>query len=271
MPITATLPGVGRLLRPALSPLAGRASALVPEAESLARTWPSWLARTLELRRRDAELAYWVEAAAGRAGLPGPLWDVFGLWQRTRLFELADRLGFAEGLTPGGPIDGPMAAWCRSQRAVEVGPGPHPALAEATWRSATAVDPLADGYRARGLTPPHADRVVWLAATGEAVPLPGARTDLVICENCLDHVESPDAVVGEMRRLLRPGGLAWVLIDMMDEADDLHPHPFNEAGARALFQRHGFGVEWAAVWSGHSHPRAHGQWRALLSAAGEAA
>lgn len=269
MTLSPRIPLVGRLLRPGLNNTQRRVERLraavdrliSDRAPDLARRPPTRGSRT---PLQDAELRYWVDAAAGRAGLPGPLWEVFGRWQRTRLFELADRLGLARGLSPGDPITGAMAQWCAEQRAVEIGPGPHPALAEARWRSAAAIDPLADSYRQEGLIPPHADRVVWVSAPGEAIPLASTSADLVICENCLDHVAVPTAVVGEMRRLLRPGGLAWVLVDVMDAADDLHPHPFSEASAPALFEGGGFEVAWAAVWDGHSHPNARGQWRALL-------
>ncbi len=248
-----------RLVRAGFGPLSGRVGNAVKTVERLATPAPAAGAQD--------ELRYWIDAAAGRAGLPGPLWETFGRWQRTRLFELGDRLGLASGLVPGEAITGPLAAWCARQRVVEIGPGPHPAVCEARWRSAIAVDPLADRYLEHGLVPPHADRVVWIDAPGERIPLASGSADLVICENCLDHVRSPEAVVREMRRLLREGGLVWVLVDMMDEGDELHPHPFDEARVRALFAAGGFEVQWAAVWDGHSHPRAHGQWRALLRAA----
>lgn len=167
------------------------------------------LASPDDTRRLRQELAYWAAVARGAdTEFPGDFRDTFGRWQRTRLYELADRLGLAGDFAPGEPITGRMAEWCAQRTAVEIGSGPYPAVAAARWRRAIAVDPLADGYVSEGLIPPEADRVAFLAAPGEAVPLPDAVADLVIVENCLDHVVSPPRVATEMARLLTPGGVA---------------------------------------------------------------
>ena len=43
--------------------------------------------------------------------------------------------------------------------------------------------------------------------SGEAIPSPGASFDLVSCCDVLEHVDDLDAVLREIARVLRPGGL----------------------------------------------------------------
>lgn len=211
------------------------------------------------------ELMYWHRVGTGtEPTFEGELHEVFGRWQRTRLYELGGRLGLDRPFAPGDTITGPLAEWCAQQRVVEIGGGPHPAVCEAQWKAASAVDPLADGYAAEGLLPSENDRVVHLAAPGEAIPLPTATTDLVIAENCLDHVTDPWKVLGEIHRLLVPGGHLWLLVDLMHHKDHLHPHPFTEDYARHMFKVAGLEIIKADVWEEHSHPQAFGQLRTLL-------
>lgn len=268
---------LARAVRPAVWPIEQRLDEIIEFAErrDALAVWRGGLdghteggdglAHPDDTGRLRKELAYWAAVVRGAdPGFPGDFRDTFGRWQRTRLYELAVRLGLAGDFAPGEPITGRMAEWCAQRTAVEIGSGPYPAVAAARWRRAIAVDPLADGYFAEGLIPPEADRVAFLASPGEAVPLPDAVADLVIAENCLDHVVSPPRVATEMARLLVPGGVAWVLVDVLDEPDDLHPHAMDETVARNLLEAAGLRLEWAEVWDGHSHPNARGQWRALL-------
>lgn len=44
----------------------------------------------------------------------------------------------------------------------------------------------------------------------EALPLPDATQDLVLCESVLEHVDSPRIALDEMFRVLRPGGVAYI-------------------------------------------------------------
>lgn len=273
---------LARSLRPAVWPVEQRLDRIISSASrvsasrvSAAVVWRGGLdghaiapdasvdhAATKRLRQ---ELTYWAAVVRGAdPAFPGDFRETFGRWQRTRLYELAERLGLADDFSPGDPITGRMAEWCAVRTAVEIGSGPYPAVAAARWRRAVAVDPVADGYFAEALVPAEAERVAFLAAPGENVPLPDAVADLVIAENCLDHVVSPPRVAAEMTRLLVPGGLAWVLVDVLDQPDELHPHAMDDTKARTLLESAGLELVWGEVWSGHSHPLARGQWRALL-------
>ena len=44
----------------------------------------------------------------------------------------------------------------------------------------------------------------------EALPVPDASYDLLLCEYVLEHVDSPRAALHEMHRVLRPGRIAYV-------------------------------------------------------------
>jgi 2-polyprenyl-6-hydroxyphenyl methylase/3-demethylubiquinone-9 3-methyltransferase len=43
--------------------------------------------------------------------------------------------------------------------------------------------------------------------TGEHLPVAESSVDIVLCVDVLEHVRDLDAVIGEIRRVLKPGGL----------------------------------------------------------------
>lgn len=270
--------GLARLARPGLAPIEAKLDRVLDRLERGApgagAVWrgglegravlPDGRADAGATRRMRQELRYWVDARENARGeFEGSMAETFARWQRTRLYELARCLGMAEGLEVGAPVGGAMAEWMARQRVVEIGGGPWPCVAAGRFAQAIVVDPLADGYRAEGLLAPEASAAVYLAAVGEHLPLPACSADLVITDNCLDHVQDPGAVASEMARVLRPGGLLWLLVDVMEQGDELHPHPMDEARASGLLSRAGLVRRWGEVWEGHSHPRARGQWRTL--------
>jgi SAM-dependent methyltransferase len=207
--------------------------------------------------RYHGEIRYWSNVARGLdKHYPGTWPEPTMHWQRGRFMELAKVLGFA-GWEP-------FTQWSSGQRAVEVGGGPCPALTVAPWKSAVAVDPLAEAYVAEGLLPAQAAHVAHVVGVGESMPIAGGSADLVICENCLDHVSRPGKVVEELARIVRPGGLVWLLVDLMDQPDPVHPHPMSEQKLRALMGSAGLRARFWEVRAHHSHPRAHGELRALL-------
>ncbi|MGE3109951.1 MAG: class I SAM-dependent methyltransferase [Phycisphaerales bacterium] len=205
------------------------------------------------------ELSYWVAQQHGESQrmFGGPFWDIFRGWQLDRVSELARSLSLQNAPA--------LAEWSRTRTAVEIGPGPFPSISLLPWRRAVAVDALADGYCTEGLIPPDAAHVTFLSASAESIPLPSAIADVFVAENCLDHVDDPDAVLAEARRLLRPDGLLWLLVDLMDFSDCMHPSPFSEPRLRQSLARHGFTVASERLTTDHtSHPKAYGEYRALL-------
>ena len=76
--------------------------------------------------------------------------------------------------------------------------------------------------------------------------LDDASVDACLCILVLHHVESPEAVLAEVRRVLRPGGVAMV-IDMLAHTRDEYRQTmghrrlgFREDEARALLEGAGF-------------------------------
>lgn len=264
--VTATLVSlwkrsVRRLLRPALVPL--------EDAIAGAGGWHAWRGGLdgcltsaigdvhIERRLRD-ELAYWVRAVhvpgAHEAIDPayGDFHAVFARWQTDRCKELAEWLGAPEA-----------AAWQTQTSVLEIGGGPHPMVAQGTWRYAAAVDPLNDGYASCGLFPPGPLGFTPIAASGEQIPVAGSTFDVVVCDNCLDHVADPGRVVAEIGRVLNPGGHAWILVDLRNTIDDMHPHAFTPELLAAMLTSQGLDIVRDRIGQHASHPLAYGEIRVL--------
>ena len=173
------------------------------------------------------------------------------------------KIGEFLGLPPIGE-PGSIEDWAKTRAAVEIGAGPYPLLAAAGkgWRQCVAVDPIARGYVEEGLVPPEAGHVVYVAARGESIPLPSASADVVVIENCLDHVRDPAQVVREIDRLLVPGGHLWIFVDLSNHVDHMHPHAMNEEKVRGLLKS--FEIVRDEVTGHKAHPEAYGSYCGML-------
>ncbi len=254
-----------RMIRKALRP------AFVPLESALAGAggWHSWRGGLdgslnsaindvhLERRLRD-ELAYWVRAVhvpGAHATIDpayGTFHEVFARWQQDRCKMLIEWLGVEDG-----------QAWQARTSAIEIGGGPHPMVAQGTWRFAAAVDPLNDGYAACDLFPPGDFGFTPITAPGEQLPVAGKSFDLVVCENCLDHVSDPGRAVAEIARVLKPGGHVWLLVDLRSSTDDMHPHAFTPELLREMLISKGMEIVRERIDRHASHPLAHGEMRVL--------
>ncbi len=68
-------------------------------------------------------------------------------------------------------------------------------------------------------------RVTWIPADVSALPLPGECIDRVIAFSTWPHFPDPDAVIRELRRVLRPGGRLHVIhIDSRATINAIHTH-----------------------------------------------
>jgi len=65
-------------------------------------------------------------------------------------------------------------------------------------------------------------RVPVINTAGEALPLPDAAFDAVVCWDVIEHVQSPEQVLREIARVLRPGGVA--LITVINRRAWIDPH-----------------------------------------------
>ena len=78
-----------------------------------------------------------------------------------------------------------------------------------------------------------------------SIPLASDAFDLVVMTSTLEHLSSPEKIAAEIRRLLKPGGIAFITVpDIMKYKfhfwDDVtHKRPFNRSSLRFLFESHG--------------------------------
>lgn len=123
---------------------------------------------------------------------------------------------------------------------LDIGCGPRGSL---EWAAGAArrigLDPLAAEYLRLGA---DKHRMEYITAPSEAIPLPDASCDAVFSFNSLDHVENVEQSAAEIRRVLKPGGIFLLLVDVNHPPTDCEPHELTPAGLRGLF-RDGFRCE----------------------------
>lgn len=81
------------------------------------------------------------------------------------------------------------------------------------WKgnAVVGVDPLADHLRQ--LFPwQRASSVPTIAAGGEHLPFADAEFDIVLSDNVIDHAHDPQAIMAEIARVLKPGGLFYFTV-----------------------------------------------------------
>jgi SAM-dependent methyltransferase len=149
--------------------------------------------------KRRAELGYWKARAAAEGELGAGHYE----W----LFTTHQGLGAAD---------------YAGRRMLDVGCGPRGSL---EWAGSAArrvgADPLAGDYRALG-TDRHA--MDYVEAGAERLPFPDASFDVVSCFNALDHVEDPAAALGELVRVLAPGGELLLIVEVGHAPTVHEPH-----------------------------------------------
>jgi SAM-dependent methyltransferase len=82
------------------------------------------------------------------------------------------------------------------------------------------VKPLAKTYRTADIAAGRADMVLNI----ENIDLPDASLDCVVCSHVLEHVDDARAL-GEMRRVLRPGGCIVIMIPIIEGWDQTYENP----------------------------------------------
>jgi SAM-dependent methyltransferase len=97
-------------------------------------------------------------------------------------------------------------------RVVEVGSGAHGLIFYFGAKHGVGVDPLAVSYRR--LFPRWQACAATIAAVGERLPFSDQSFDVAICDNVVDHAESPAGIVAELVRVLRPGGLLYFTVNV---------------------------------------------------------
>jgi SAM-dependent methyltransferase len=103
----------------------------------------------------------------------------------------------------------PIAA---DARVIEVGSGAHGLIFYFGARNGIGVDPLAVSYGS--LFPRWQNCATTVAAVGESLPFADRCFDVVICDNVVDHAESPAKIMAELTRILIPGGLLYFTVNV---------------------------------------------------------
>lgn len=116
---------------------------------------------------------------------------------------------------------------------VDIGCGPRGSL---EWADMAAerigVDPLADEYKRLGAAG-HAMR--YIASPAEAIPLEDASADFVFSFNSLDHVDNVGAVIAQIKRITKPGGRFFLIVEVNHAATPCEPHELKQAELLAEF------------------------------------
>jgi SAM-dependent methyltransferase len=123
-------------------------------------------------------------------------------------------------------------------RVIEVGSGPHGLVFGFDADLGIGIDPLAVEYKR--LFPSLQCRALTVAAIGEELPFADGAFDVVISDNVIDHATRPLAIVDELVRVLRPGGVMYFTVNVH--------HPVYELASKAhgLWNGIGFPLELSA-------------------------
>jgi ubiquinone/menaquinone biosynthesis C-methylase UbiE len=119
---------------------------------------------------------------------------------------------------------------------LDIGPGPLGFPDACPARVSIGVDPLAEQYREHGLLLEGSD-AIYLSVGAESIPLTSAGVDVVVARNSLDHVDDPQAVLSEARRLLRPGGTLILNFDVGHAPTATEPHTLAVGRVRSALEQ----------------------------------
>ena len=113
---------------------------------------------------------------------------------------------------------------------LEVGSGAHGLIFYFGTTNGVGVDPLADQYAK--MFPAWHDRAKTVSAFGEHLPFEEASFDVVLCDNVVDHAESPRRILEEIVRVMKPGALLFFEVNVHHPV--YHVAASLHAGWRAL-------------------------------------
>jgi len=142
-------------------------------------------------------------------------------------FFLARRRLWREIAAAGADLDGPL---------LDVGCGTKPYRELFAADTYIGLDIDSEAARARGIADAFYD--------GGRFPFDDERFRSVLCNQVLEHVFNPAEFVGELHRVLPPGGKLLLTVPFVW---DEHEQPYDYAryssfGLKALLERHGFRV-----------------------------
>ncbi len=120
-------------------------------------------------------------------------------------------------------------------RVLEVGSGAHGLIFHFGTQNGVGGDPLAHHYAT--LFPDWQPKATTISACGEALPFPDSSFDVVLCDNVVDHAESPEQIAAEIVRVLAPSGVLYFTVNVH------HPIYSVASGIHGAWQRLGVPYE----------------------------
>lgn len=158
-------------------------------------SWREATRRKLARRALERQLAYQQRKAEHVRGREGDI--IIAMKKSSR--RVRDLLETFQPIAPGA-------------RVVEVGSGAHGLVFYFGSKNGIGVDPLAVSYGS--LFPRWQSCAPTVAAAGESLPFRDRSFDIVLCDNVVDHAESPKRIVGELARILVRGGLLYFTVNI---------------------------------------------------------
>jgi SAM-dependent methyltransferase len=134
-------------------------------------------------------------------------WERHAEWWREEFCEGADA-EYEQQILPLA-----LAHTAGAERVLDVGAGEGQLtrrLAAAGTRTAVGIDPSVAQLLNAGA---HRSPAVFVRGAGERLPFRSASFDAVVCCLVIEHAEDPDALLGEVARVLEPGGRFVLLIN----------------------------------------------------------
>jgi ubiquinone/menaquinone biosynthesis C-methylase UbiE len=105
---------------------------------------------------------------------------------------------------------------------LDIGCGPRGSLEWATMATRRiGLDPLAKEYLKLGA---KSHQMEYIDAPSEKIPLGNGECHAVFSFNSLDHVESIEMTIDEIKRITCPGGIFLLLVEVNHQPTDTEPH-----------------------------------------------
>ena len=117
---------------------------------------------------------------------------------------------------------------------LDLGCGPRGSLEWATHTKRNiGLDPLANEYLKLGASE---HKMEYISAASEQIPLEDNACDAIFSFNSLDHVENIEKTIEEIKRILKPGGIFLLLVEVNHPPTDCEPHELSQRELIKAFQ-----------------------------------
>ena len=147
---------------------------------------------------------------------------------------------------------------------LEIGSGPVGLIAFLEASTRIAIDPLCEFYSTQpALVEYRNPDVKYENVKGEHIPYEDESFDMIIIENVIDHVENAGGVMEEIFRLLKPGGVLYLTVNLHPpwgaflhrivsklRIDGGHPHTFTLNSISGFLNKYRFDIfydEWEII------------------------